>query len=239
MEVASDSTELEHLVTDIQEKVREVDLILFCTNMTSARFRQGDHQNVRIVTKAFGDSIWKNAVFVLTFANQVKPPPSRKGTPPADYFEERLREWKREIQAALIKVGVSNILVDIVKLVPAGYYDERTLPGERTNWLSDFWHTCLESTRDGAQATLLHVNMDRLKTETEVSSVQGTTPLKDQPIISRLQNNALAVGGVACVAGAGAAAAGIVGGPTAVVGFGLFSVACGLAYWKYRQTGQK
>ena len=72
--------------------------------MTSARFRQGDNQNLRIITKAFGESIWKNALFVLTFANQVKPPPSRKGTPPREYFEERLQEWKRKGMAFPIQL---------------------------------------------------------------------------------------------------------------------------------------
>ena len=231
MEVANESAKLEQLVTDIQEKVCEVDLILFCTNMTSARFRQGDHQNVKIITKAFGDSIWKNAVFVLTFANQVKLPPTKKNTPLNKYFDERLTEWKHEIEAALLKIGVSKMLAESVKIVPAGYYDERSLPG-RNNWLSDFWHTCLEGTREGAQATLLHVNIDRLKAETEVCLVKPNPPLKDQPIISTLHNNAnvFAVGGFACVAVA-AAATGL-GGAPAVVGGGLLGVGvvCGLAY---------
>ena len=108
MEVANESAELEQLVTDIQKKVCEVDLILYCTNMTSARFRQGDHQNVKIITKAFGDSIWKNAVFVRTFANQVKPPPTKKATQPNIYFEERLSEWKHEIEAAFQDWCVQN-----------------------------------------------------------------------------------------------------------------------------------
>ena len=238
MEVANESAELEKLATDIQENVREVDLILFCTSMTSARFRQGDHQNVRIITNAFGDSIWKNAVFVLTFANQVQPPPSRKGTPPTEYFEERLRDWKSEIQAALLRSGVSDTLAKSVKIVPAGYYDERSLPG-RNNWLSDFWHTCLEGTKEGAQATLLHVNMDRLKAETEVSKVHFAKPLKDQPII--FPNKAYVIGGVACATGAAAAtvAAVLVGGTTAIVGGGVIGAACGLAYMGYSQSGQK
>ena len=92
------------LVSDVQDKVRNVDLMLFCINMTSARFRQGDNQNLRIITKAFGESIWKNAIFVLTFANQVKPPPSRNGTPPREYFEERLQEWKRKGMAFPIQL---------------------------------------------------------------------------------------------------------------------------------------
>ena len=122
------------------------------------------------------------------------------------------------------------MLAESVKIAPAGYYDERSLPG-RNNWLSDFWHTCLEGTREGAQATLLHVNIERLKAETEVCLVKPNQPLKDQPIISTLQQNAnvFAFGGVACVAVA--AAAGL-GGAPAVVGGGLLGVGvvCGLAF---------
>ena len=242
MEVVNESVGIEQLVTDIQDKVREVDLVLFCTNMTSARFRQGDHQNVRIMTKAFGESIWKNAVFVLTFANQVKPPPTRKGTPPREYFDERLLEWKGQIQSALKKNGVPEELAESVKVVPAGYYDECSLPG-RHNWLSDFWHTCLEATSDGAQAALLHVNMERLKTESEIIASQNSKPrpLKDQKIISHLSTNA-AVYGVAGGILGGLALGGVVGGSLATVGVGIAAGAtCGIyyGYTKYKAKEQK
>ena len=164
MEVVSTSLALEKLVTDIRDEVREVDLVLFCTNMTSARFRQGDNQNVRIMTKAFGESIWKNAVFVLTFANQVKPPPTRKGTPPREYFDERLLEWKGQIHAVLKRNGVSDVLTESIRVVPAGYHDDEcTLPGQY-DWLSDLWNMCIQISKDRVPV-LLHANMENLENE--------------------------------------------------------------------------
>ena len=167
METVTTTLALQTLVTDVQNKVRNVDLVLFCINMTSARFRQGDNQNVRILTKAFGESFWKNAVFVLTFANQVKPPPSRKGTPPREYFDERLQEWKGQISAALKRNGVSDKIAESIKMVPTGYRDDYSLPGQ-FNWLNDLWGTCQQVSKD-KRPIVLQVNMVNLGTE-EVAS---------------------------------------------------------------------
>ena len=231
MEVANESAELEQLVNDIQEKVRAVDVILFCINMTSARFRQGDHQNVKAVNAAFGESIWKNTVFVLTFANLAKPPPSRNDTAPIDYFNERLLEWKREIQAVLKKSGVSSVLVQSIKIVPAGYHDKGVLPGKANNWLNEFWHTCLEVTSEGTQVTL-NASMDRLKAETATwHQVEKSLKVRGRPIISSPSKKLIIVGIIAFFT---ATSAWIAGGTSAIVIGGiLLGVMCGLAYSRW------
>ena len=136
--------------------------------MTSA---QGDNQNLRIITKAFGESIWKNAIFVLTFANQVKPPPS---TPPREYFEERLQEWKSQIDAVLKRNGVPDTIAEAVKIIPTGYREEYSLPGQ-FNWHNDLWSTCQQVSKE-KRPILLQVSMEDLGTE-EVGSNPKTSHL--------------------------------------------------------------
>lgn len=224
METVTTLLALEKLVTDIQNKVRNVDLVLFCINMTSARFRQGDNQNLRIITKAFGESIWKNALFVLTFANQVKPPPSRKGTPPREYFDERLQEWKGQISAVLKRSGVPDKIAEAITIIPTGYRDEYSLPGQ-FNWLNDLWSTCQQVSKD-KRPILLQVSMENLGTE-EVASHHLEKKYKDKSFINNFARGpfcyattALAIlGGVV-----GTLAGGAVGG---VAGIGVGAV-CGI-----------
>ena len=226
---------LEEVLMEIQEKIREVDVILFCTNMTSARFRQGDNQNVKIVTKVFGDSIWKHTIVVLTFANHVKPPPTRKGTPPTEYFEERLLEWKGQIQSALERVGVSNEVADSVAILPAGYHDEFTLPG-RTNWLDDLCHSLQVAGGCNTQPLVLNLNLEKLRTEIKMAA---SKPIQEHPTAlsakPKTRNMFAAVVKLVC----GLAVAGcILGGRGSVIAGG---VVCGLAllYCCYRYIARK
>eukprot|EP00731_Ephydatia_muelleri_P020837 Em0013g564a len=229
METVATSLALEKLVSDVQDKVRNVDLMLFCINMTSARFRQGDNQNLRIITKAFGESIWKNAIFVLTFANQVKPPPSRKGTPPREYFEERLQEWKGQIDAVLKRNGVPDKIAETVKIIPTGYREDYSLPGQ-FNWRNDLWSTCQQVSKE-KRPILLQVSMENLETE-EVGSHHFEKKPEDKSFITKFARGpfcyattALAIFGGVVGSLAGGAVGGVAGvGVGAVCGIGAGAV---------------
>ena len=58
-------------ISKIQPKEIDPDLFLFCTELNARRFRNDDLETIEKLTKALGVSLWKHAVVVFTFANEV------------------------------------------------------------------------------------------------------------------------------------------------------------------------
>lgn len=59
-------------ISKIQPKeIDPDDLFLFCTELNARRFRNDDLETTEKLTKALGVSLWKHAVVVFTFANEV------------------------------------------------------------------------------------------------------------------------------------------------------------------------
>lgn len=132
-------------IRDMQSKgCANTDLMLYCANMSDKRFRKEDEDAVRKLTIGLGEDIWKHAIFVLTFANDVHAKPERgpkKLTAEEDlqrnreFFKSRLEEWKNKLSAALVNAGVDPNVAANIPAVPAGYDGEQALP-DRDNWLS-------------------------------------------------------------------------------------------------------
>ena len=246
LETVRTPQELENFVQDLAGRVGEVDLLMYCTRMDEHRLRPGDTQTIRVMTKAFGKLIWKNAVFVLTFANMVEAPKSKSSMGKPEYFQEKLSQWKNDLRRELRTFGVSDDLAGAVPVVPAGYYDEPTLLNGR-NWLSDFWHVCFESIKESAQPALLEANMERLKATEEIQKYQYQLPIEQQPIETRpgLTNSLLtSMTAQAGIATAGSATVGgvtgfvIGGGIGAVAGCGIGAVGAAAAYALYKNYFQ-
>ena len=58
-------------ISKTQPKEIDPDLFLFCTELNARRFRSDDLETIEKLTKALGVSLWKHAVVVFTFANEV------------------------------------------------------------------------------------------------------------------------------------------------------------------------
>ncbi len=234
LEIARTPEELEVRIQDMEQKVREVDLLMYCTRMDEHRLRPGDTQTIRVLTKAFGEVIWKNAVFVLTFANKVEVPKSKAYMVKETYFEERLAQWKRDLQKEVKAIGVTNEVATAIPVIPAGYYNEPQLPN-RQNWLSDFWHVCFETIKERAQPALLEANLERLKAKDEISQSHFEWPINRQPIEDRSGITRTAAGGIAGSAALGGLAGFVVGGTVgAVTGLGVGAIGGTAAYAIHR-----
>ena len=176
---------------DVEEKSKNVDLILYCTKMTDERITQGDRDAVSKLSNAFGkDKFWKNTLFVLTFANEVRLPPKRASDttvqpPLEEYFERRLALWKTKLHELLRGVGIDERIVEDVPVVPAGYHIEPSLPAKGCEfWLSNLWFKCLDRTANAAKPALLKINWNRFATSQEVKKrdLSGKQAY-DQPIV--------------------------------------------------------
>ena len=165
------SNESEYL-NKMATKCKELDLVLYCTRMDDTRIRDEDYETIKTLTRAFGEGIWENAIFTLTFANMVKKAVRSRGqsaqsTAPVDqkeFFLSRLSQWESKLKEALLRAGVSQGIVEKTVVVPVGYQDNLSLP-DRDNWLSKFWLTCLQRINKRATLALLKISADRLPEE--------------------------------------------------------------------------
>ena len=108
-------SEEEHL-RKIKEKLTDVDVFIFCTELNTRRFRKDDINTVEKLTKAIGSQLWEHAVVVLTFANDVRPPPGKTDVTLQDLFDNRVRRFKKKIQDVILNAGVGE---DVVITVPS------------------------------------------------------------------------------------------------------------------------
>ena len=150
--------------TDYLEKIKEnvitCDVFIFCTEMNTRRFRNDDIKTVQRLTEAFGSQLWEHAVVVLTFANEVQPPPSHKDAHPQEFFDERVRVFKKKIQDVVLNVGVPEEAVIKVPFVAAGDLSEPRLPGI-DNWLTTFWIATFKRLNRSARPAFLLANIAR------------------------------------------------------------------------------
>ena len=160
------SNEAEYL-NKMATKCKELDLVLYCTRMDDTRIRDEDYEAIKTLTRAFGEGIWENAIFTLTFANQVKKIVRRRSHNPSvpvdqkEFFISRLTQWESKLKEALGKAGVSHDITSKMIVIPVGYQDNLHLP-DRDNWLNDFWLTCLKRINKRATLALIKISADRL-----------------------------------------------------------------------------
>ena len=104
-----------------------IDLILFCVRM-DGRLEREDYRIMRILTQAFGQSIWEHIVFVLTYANKVD----------QTTFAKTQAEWEEVLcKYAHTMGGVQADIAQQIPVVVAGN-EEETLPGYKS-WFVWFW----------------------------------------------------------------------------------------------------
>ena len=150
----------EEYLQKIKEKVTVFDAFIFCTEMNTHRFRNDDIKTVQKLTEAFGSQLWEHAVVVLTFANEVHPPPSKNDVAVQEFFDQRVRIFRKKIQEVVLNVGVPEGVVINLPLVPAGDLSEPRLPGI-DNWFRCFWITTFKRLNRSARPTFFLANITR------------------------------------------------------------------------------
>ena len=144
----------------IAKKTQEADLLLYCMKMCD-RLTTDDVIGIEEMTKRIGPEVWKNAILVLTFANEVKPPPG-DAKDKLEYFEEIFSAWQKQLRMVLAKkILLPESIVESISIVPTGY--RQTPPPDREDWLSAFWFEAFLKTKESAQPALLGINLHRLR----------------------------------------------------------------------------
>ena len=181
----------EEYIRDMQRQgCANSDLVLYCARMSDSRFRQEDHDAIRKITVGLGKDIWKNAIFVMTFANEVRAKCERgqkltlkqERKRNCDFFKERLEQWKDKLVAAVVEAGVDAKIAASIPIVPAGYDEEQALP-DRDNWLSPLWYASILRMKERSQPALLKANLHRIKLPDQITPEDFEKPLHEQPIV--------------------------------------------------------
>ena len=157
----------EAVVSQVAQKCKETDLLLYCLDIRQ-RLTKDDVSGITQLTKQLGPEIWKNAVFALTFANQIKPPPD-SDREQGEYFNEKFTSWKDVITMLLnTKLSIPCEIVENVAIVPTGYRQHP--PPDRKEWFTPFWFEAFHKMKESAQPTLLGINLSRLTTASPCGS---------------------------------------------------------------------
>ena len=156
----------------IIDKCQDLDLILFCTKLTDTRITEEDCDTICEFTRALGEDFWKNSVFVLTFANNVRPkkdinnPEMKKKA-----LQEKIALMSKKLREILrSKAKLPSKVVKSIPFVPAGYYtpDQQTLP-DGTHWFSSFWAACFTRVKEVGRPAVISGCLDMFEIESKKS----------------------------------------------------------------------
>lgn len=137
----------EQYLAELKEKCSNVDIVIYCISLTATRSEVGDDEmikndltTIRKLTNTFSTDLWEHSVFVLTFANALEAILRVKFANPEKKFNERLQDWKKRIHSALLAVGVSKQVAEMVPVKPAGHPKKQNIPGQKY-WVKKLWGT--------------------------------------------------------------------------------------------------
>ena len=195
---------------EIAEKCQEADLLIYCLDIRG-RFANDDATEIKLLTEALGQQMWKHAVFALTFANAVG---ANYGCVAVTELRKRIGSWTDAITHLMKeKLKFPHDIVDNISIIPAGYRHYQ--PPGIDDWFSLFWAASFTKTKPSAQSALLGITIRRL--ESALKTDQGGAS-EEMPI--RLSVGALVglVAGAAMPGPVGAAVGGAAGSGVGYVG---------------------
>lgn len=114
-------------IEEIKSKVKQIDTVLYVTNLNDTRVRIDEKQGIELMTKAFTEKIWENSVIVFTFSNSV--PPQK--------FSEALKVRSGLIRQAIQDSGVSKEMVNQIPSVAVDNMNELNPDGKY--WLGELY----------------------------------------------------------------------------------------------------
>lgn len=177
----------EAFIQSMQNKCKELDLVLYCKNMTDFRKCDDDKQAMKKLTAKFGDEFWKHVIIVFTFANKEDCGTHNNIDEDNEYeepdfndeqnwkvlekrrfvhrLEVRVKEFKEFLKS---DIGIEPSIVNEMPIVPAGYYKGHKghwscLP-DRENWLEDLLKKLCHHIKDNLKFARLDLNDSKLVT---------------------------------------------------------------------------
>ena len=180
---------------EMYEKCKDVNLVLYCMDITITRWSPPEVKAIELLTEKFGVDFWKKAILVLTWTNRVMVPGNFKGKE-AIYHKQRHQTFVKQFRNQLIEVKVAKDVAENLHAVAAGYCDpddetekERYTyytsdkakvneEGEKKDFIPELWISCFELLSNVPRAQFLTITQNRMK---------PNIPIYDQTTIDDLQ----------------------------------------------------
>ena len=181
-----DSSNDHEYLKEMVKKNDEPNLLIFAVKMDDSVFRDEDVDAIGNISNAFGWKIWKNAMFILTFANMV----TKVGHAPESvnsklHFSNTYNTHFYHISEALRSNKVQDDVINSISVVPVGLLSQPKIPSDQRDisWVDEFWEKALKVLRtpkrtyDKVEANLdSHKNND----EEEESEFSSYLPLQEK-----------------------------------------------------------
>lgn len=136
----------------VREKIKNMDCLLYVTQLDEPRVRSDEKYGIQLMTKTFTENIWKNSVIVFTYADRIEN---------VQKFREALRERTRLLKEAITDSGVSTDISLEIPSVAISNTKEFTPDGER--WLGELYTTVVERVSKEGFAQFVLANMPRVE----------------------------------------------------------------------------
>ena len=111
---------------DMNKKCKDFCLILYCINMTTVRWNDKDSKTIELLTKSFGQEMWKKAILVLTKANMVKPAAS--GVDEHTHCKTTFETFEDQFKKQLTQLNVSKEVSANIPIIATGSEREKYIP---------------------------------------------------------------------------------------------------------------
>ena len=150
-------------VLQVKHQCEEPDLLLYCIDMSGTRCIVDEMAGgMMVITENLGRDVWKHAIIVFTFANNVRPPrSSATEEETSEYFRRRVDHWQKKAHKALVKSGVDEIAAERVVIEVAGNYITPNLP-TRQQWLGTLWLQVINCAHHRARFPIVVNTHDRV-----------------------------------------------------------------------------
>ena len=184
------TTEESKYIDDIKCNCKgNIDLFVYCINMSATRFVPGNldikAMKQLTATLGLGTDMWKNALIILTFANEYILQVEDDFDHPEDLlknFLDEVESWKDVIhQSMQEEVGLDQQLVKNVAVIPAGDYNTPEIVLGDGLWLSKLWKESVSATRPLTQPAFVRLNAHRFVENMDAG--QPTGLIHEQPLV--------------------------------------------------------
>ena len=170
----SKSTNDEQILEEIGKLIdsNQIDLTVISVSMKFPRLDR-DIKQTFIELNRIGLN-WKNTVIVLTFADEFHIPPDkkRKGMR-AEYFPEKVTEWKESIQKELKEsVGLPPEVADGIAVYPATCDYDEPLPSKE-DWFSPLWLGILKALPNNSVLQFMRMHQENFAKEHHIPQLEG------------------------------------------------------------------
>ena len=151
----------EEYLDEMYQKCKDVDLVLYCMDITVTRWTPPEVKATKLLTEKFGVNFWKKAILVLTKANMVRVPGKYKGKE-GIYHKQLYDQFVKGFRDQLIQQSVPQDVAANLRAVAAGYCDpndeneeERYIyyasdkakvskENAQCDFIQELWITCFE-----------------------------------------------------------------------------------------------